>query len=135
MAKTEFLKTEQKNEHIQFTNFDMSHKNLFTTNLGQILPTMYEPILPNDSADYSANDEIICQALENPSFSKFKLCHKSFYMPNTVLWKYWDRFITNKPDYTWTNSSIQDYIDNTQPYTPPYFTFKHILPMVSFARG
>ena len=135
MAKTEFLKTEQKNEHIQFTNFDMSHKNLFTTNLGQILPTMYEPILPNDSADYSANDEIICQALENPSFSKFKLCHKSFYMPNTVLWKYWDRFITNKPDYTWTNSAIQDYIDNTQPYTPPYFTYKHILPIIAFARG
>lgn len=135
MASNEFLKTEQKNEHIQFTNFDMAHWFQTTFNLGEVKPTQVEPILPNDSANLSINDEIICQALENPSFSNFKLCHKSFYMPNCNLWKYWDQFITNKPSYTWTNSAIQDFIDNTKPYTPPYFTWNQILPIIAFARG
>lgn len=135
MSDTKFLKTEQKNEHIQHTNFDMSHKIMQTLNLGELKVTQMEPILPSDSAELRVNDEIICQPLENPAFSKFKLCHKTFYWPNTVLWKYWDNFITEKPDFTWTSSAIQSYIESEQPYTPPYFTWNEILPLVAFARG
>lgn len=135
MPSNEFLRTEQKNDRINFTNFDMSYKNLLTLNLGQLLPSHYEPILPRDSAKLRVSDEVICQALENPAFSHFKLCHKSFYFPNTNLWKYWDQFITNKPSFTWTNSAIQQYIDTVQPFTPPYFSFNDILPIVAFARG
>lgn len=130
-----FLRTEQKNEHIMHTNYDMSHKNQNTYNLGEIKVSQYEPILPSDSAELRTNDEIICQPLENPAFSNYKLCHKTFYMPNTNLWKYWDNFITEKPDYTWTSSSIQQFIEENQPYTPPYFTWTDILPIVAFARG
>ena len=135
MASTEFLKTEQKNEHIQFTNFEFTHKNLNTYNLGEIKVSYYEPIFPRDSAQARVNDEVICQALENPAFSHFKLCHKSVYMPNCNLWKYFNNFITNKPDFTWTNSNIQKFIDDNQPYTPPYFTYRDILPIIAFARG
>ena len=49
MANNEFLKTEQKNDHIQFTNFDMGHWFQTTFNLGEVKPTQVEPILPNDS--------------------------------------------------------------------------------------
>lgn len=135
MPDLKFLKTEQKNEHIQHTNFDMSHKIMQTLNLGELKVTQLEPILPSDSAELRVNDEIICQPLENPAFSHFKLCHKTFYWPNTVLWKYWDNFITEKPDFTWTSSAIQSYIESEQPYTPPYFTWAQILPLVAFARG
>lgn len=135
MSDTKFLKTEQKNEHIQHTNFDMSHKIMQTLNLGELKITQLEPILPTDSAELRVNDEIICQPFENPAFSHFKLCHKTFYWPNTVLWKYWDNFITEKPDFTWTSSAIQQYIESEQPYTPPYFTWSQILPIVAFARG
>lgn len=135
MASTEFLRTEQKNEKIMHTNFDLSHKNMNTYNLGEIKVSQYEPILPSDSVELKVNDEVICQALENPAFSHFKLCHKTVYMPNCNLWKYWDRFITEKPDFTWTSSAIQQFIENEQPYTPPYFTWYDILPIVSLARG
>jgi len=135
MASTEFLRTEQKNEKIMHTNFDLSHKNMNTYNLGEIKVSQYEPILPSDSAELKVNDEVICQALENPAFSHFKLCHKTVYLPNCNLWKYWDRFITEKPDFTWTSSAIQQFIENEQPYTPPYFTWQDILPIISFARG
>ena len=56
-------------------------------------------------------------------------------MPNCNLWKYWDRFITEKPDFTWTSSAIQQFIENEQPFTPPYFTWYDILPIIAFARG
>lgn len=135
MSSTEFLRTEQKNEQIMHTNYDFTHKNMNTYNLGEIKVSQYEPILPSDSAELKVNDEIICQALENPAFSHFKLCHKTVYMPNCNLWKYWDRFITEKPDFTWTSSAIQQFIENEQPYTPPYFTWMDILPLVAFARG
>lgn len=130
-----FLKTDQKNEKILHTNFDLSHKNQNTYNLGELKVSQLEPILPSDSAELRVNDEVICQPLENPAFSHYKLCHKTFYMPNCNLWKYWDRFITEKPDFTWTSSNIQTFIESEQPYTPPYFTWNDILPIVAFARG
>ena len=133
--KQEFLKTEQKNEKIQHTNFDLSHKFQNTYNLGELKVSQQEIILPSDSAELRTNDEIICQPMDNPSFSKYKLCHKTFYMPFTNLWKYWDNFITEKPDFTWTSSAIQQFIEQEQPYTPPYYTWNQILPIIAFARG
>ena len=41
MASTEFLRTEQKNEKIMHTNFDLSHKNMNTYNLGEIKVSQY----------------------------------------------------------------------------------------------
>lgn len=135
MPDLQFLRTEQKNERIQHSNLDMSHKNLNSYNLGELKVSQNEPILPTDSAELRVNDEIICQPLENPAFSKYKLCHKTFYMPYCNLWKYWNNFITEKPDFTWTNSAIQQFIESNQPYTPPYFTWSDILPIIAFARG
>lgn len=132
---TSFLKTLQKNTNIQFSNFDFSHVNDYSSKLGQILVTQCTKVLPNDYIKHRVNEETILQALENPSFSKFKHVHKSFYYPNTVLWKYWDNFLTNKPKDLWTNSQITDYINERQPYSIPKCYFIDLLPYLAVAGG
>lgn len=130
-----FLKTRQKNTNIPFSNFDFTHDNGYTSQLGQMLVSQYTKILPNDKVKHRVNEETILKALENPSFTKFKHVHKSFYYPNTVLWKYWDNFLTNKPDDLWTNSDITSYINERQPYSIPKCYFKDLLPYLACAKG
>lgn len=130
-----FLKTRQKNTNIQFSNYDFTHSNQYTSKLGEMLVTQKTKVIPNDKIKHRVNEETLCQQMENPSFTKFKHVHKSFYYPNTVLWKYWDNFFTNKPDDLWTNSDITSYINERQPYSIPKCYFKDLLPYIAIAQG
>lgn len=130
-----FLKSRQKNTNIPFSNFDFTHDNGYTSKLGEMLVTQCTKVLPNDKIKHRINEETLLQPLENPSFTKFKHVHKSFYYPNTVLWKYWDNFLTNKPDDLWTNSDITSFINERQPYSIPKCYFKDLLPYMAIAGG
>lgn len=130
-----FLKSRQKNTDIKFSNFDFNHSNDYTSQLGQILVTQVTKVLPNDHIKHRVNEETLLKTLENPSFTKFKHVHKSIYYPNTVLWKYFDNFLTNKPNDLWTNSEITSLINERQPYSIPKCYFKDLLPYLAVAHG
>lgn len=84
------------------SGFDKSHQNLFTANVGTIIPIMCDELIPNTTVDLKAAISAQLPPLASDTFMRCKLKYASFFVPTRLLVSGYERWLTgsDKADST-----------------------------------
>lgn len=85
--------TVQASRH-SVNTFDLSHEVKTTTDVGRITPIACEEVLPGDK--HRVNSEVFARLspLITPVMQNMDIYVHWFFVPNRIIWKGWERFIT-----------------------------------------
>lgn len=75
--------------------FDKTHRHMFTTNFGQLLPIFCEWLNPGESIKLGYNGFTRTQPLQTAAFTRLKENVQYFFVPFQSLWKYFEVQINN----------------------------------------
>ena len=76
---------------------NLSHENKFDTGFGTLVPILCEEILPHDTIKCGTELFTRFSALISPAFQRCDARIEYFFVPNRILWRDWDKFISNDP--------------------------------------
>jgi len=83
--------------HLKRNGFDLSHDKKLTGNMGKLIPIMCEEVIPGDSFKNKTELMLRLAPLIAPVYHRVDVYTHFFFVPNRILWKGWEDFITN-PD-------------------------------------
>lgn len=74
--------------------FDLTHDVKLTFNMGDLVPVLCQEVLPGDT--WRLQDEMLIrfQPLAAPVMHQFNVFVHYFFVPNRLIWKDWENFIT-----------------------------------------
>lgn len=74
--------------------FNLSHERLTTMNMGELIPIFCEQVLPGDK--FKQRTEILVRMAPSlaPIMHRVNVFTHFFFVPNRLIWKDWERFIT-----------------------------------------
>lgn len=74
--------------------FDLSHERKMTFDMGTIIPTMIQEVMPGDK--FKANQEYLIrlQPLLAPIYHRVRVKTDFFFVPYRLVWNEWDKFIS-----------------------------------------
>lgn len=75
--------------------FDKTHRHMFTTNFGQILPVFCEWLNPGETIKLGYNGLTRTQPLQTAAFTRLKENVQYFFVPFQSLWKYFEVQVNN----------------------------------------
>ena len=75
--------------------FDKTHRHMFTTNFGQILPIFCEWLSPGETIKLGYNGFTRTQPLQTAAFTRLKENVQYFFVPFQSLWKYFEVQVNN----------------------------------------
>lgn len=78
--------------------FDLSHDVKLSCNMGQLVPILTMPLVPGDKVNLSCEAMIRFAPLIAPIMHRINVYMHYFFVPNRLVWKGWEDFITNSPD-------------------------------------
>lgn len=76
----------------------LSHYKLATFDMGELVPVGCVEVLPGDSFRHSASCLVRVSPLLAPVMHPIQVRLHHFFVPNRLLWKNWEDFITGGPD-------------------------------------
>lgn len=78
--------------------FNLSHSKLLTCDMGELIPTMCDEMVPGDI--FSIGNEAIIRMLPlvAPVLHEINVFFHYFFVPYRILWDEWEDFITGGPD-------------------------------------
>lgn len=78
--------------------FDLSYTSRLSTDFGRLTPILCEPVLPNDR--FRISTKLRCQfaPMKFPVMQKYTAYVHYFFVPNRLIWKHWETFITGGED-------------------------------------
>ena len=97
--------------------FDLSHDVKLSASMGWLVPTMCTEIVPGDKIQIGCDSLIRFAPLISPVMHRVDVTMHYFFVPNRLVWKNWENFITN----TKVDSALPvvPFIDiSTKNYTP-----------------
>ena len=99
------------------SRFDLSHEKKLSTRMGKLVPIMVAEVIPNDT--FKINSEVMVRLapMLAPIYHRVNVFVHHFFVPNRLLWKDWEKFITGGRLGTET------------PPVPPYFNISGMLGM------
>lgn len=74
--------------------FSLSHDSKLTFEMGQLIPIFCEPVIPSDRLQMSSQHLIRFAPLQAPIMSNVDVYVHYFFVPNRLIWKDWETFIT-----------------------------------------
>ena len=74
--------------------FNLSHSKRLTTEFGRLTPIMCEEVLPADRFDVKTTLKVRFAPMTFPVMERFKAYIHYWFVPNRILWKNWEEFIT-----------------------------------------
>lgn len=74
--------------------FNLSYQNKFSCNLGQLVPIMCKPVVPGDTFKCSTEIFVRTAPLISPMFQQLDVYVHYFYVPNRLLCKDWEQYIS-----------------------------------------
>lgn len=77
--------------------FDLSHDVKLSCDMGQLVPILALDCLPGDKFSLSCESLLRFQPLITPVMHRMDVTMHYFFVPNRLLWKNWENFITNTP--------------------------------------
>ena len=80
------------------SSFNLSHDLKTSFNMGELIPTTVMDILPGDKVKISVENMLRFAPLISPVMHKVKVQTHYFFVPNRLLWKDWDKWITGDSD-------------------------------------
>lgn len=115
-----------RKSNIRKSAFDLTHEKQLTAKPhGQLYPILCEAVLPSDK--FRVNTEILARAvpLINPVYQRFDIVTHYFYIPNRLVWKNWEDFISpeleGQPIPTFPSVKVGK-IQNLTPGQPPVYS-------------
>lgn len=76
------------------SNFDLSHDVKLTMNMGQLVPTLIQEVIPGDSFKIRSETLIRFAPLVAPVMHNIRVTTHYFFVPNRIVWPNWEKFIT-----------------------------------------
>lgn len=78
--------------------FDLSFKNSFTCDMGQLVPCLIQETMPGDVFKINASALVKFAPLLAPNFSNCYASIHYWFVPNRLVWSSWNDFITGGED-------------------------------------
>lgn len=75
--------------------FDLSHRHLFTAQVGELLPIFVQWVNPNESFKIGYNGFSRTQPLQTAAFTRLRENVQYYFVPFQSLWKYFEQQINN----------------------------------------
>ena len=137
MAKgNSFLFQGSTKNNIPRSTFDFSKTNSDTMNFGEIKIGQWFETIAKDTIRGGVSESVIASPLTAPANVRVKHVNKSFYLPNTLLWKYWNEFCLQRPDGIFSSSEVASSITEKRPWITPSINFgMWLYPLLAFAKG
>lgn len=76
------------------SKFDLSHMKDFTCDMGKLIPTMVQEVIPGDTMKVNTNAVVRLTPLLAPIMHKVDIYTHYYFVPNRLVWKDWETFIT-----------------------------------------
>lgn len=76
-------------------SFDLSHRNLFTAKVGELLPCFVQEVNPGDSVKVNCSYFTRTSPLQTNAFTRLRENVQFFFVPYSALWKYFDSQVIN----------------------------------------
>ena len=76
-------------------SFDLSHRNLFTAKIGELLPCFVQELNPGDSIKVESSYFTRTAPLQSNAFTRLRENVQFFFVPYSALWKYFDSQVLN----------------------------------------
>lgn len=76
-------------------SFDLSHRNMFTAKVGELLPCFVQELNPGDSIKVSCSYFTRTAPLQSNAFTRLRENVQYFFVPYSSLWKYFDSQVIN----------------------------------------
>lgn len=94
---------------IHRNQFDLGHVVTQSTKFGKLLPFLIQEVVPGDSMEFDINCLVRFQPMLAPTMSDIYGKMELFFVPNRLIWKNWEPFITGGEDGK--DTSIAPYIE------------------------
>ena len=89
------------------SGFDKSFQNLFTGKVGTIIPILTDELIPNSTVHLKAAITASLPPLASDTFMRCKLKYAAFFCPTRLLFKGYEKWLTNEGDLTSTYICVQ----------------------------
>ena len=76
-------------------SFDLSHRNLFTAKVGELLPCFVQEVNPGDSVKLESSYFTRTAPLQTAAFTRLRENVQYFFVPYQCLWKYFEGQVKN----------------------------------------
>lgn len=76
-------------------SFDLSHRNMFTAKVGELLPCFVQELNPGDSVKVMSSYFTRTAPLQSNAFTRLRENVQYFFVPYSALWKYFDSQVLN----------------------------------------
>lgn len=76
-------------------SFDLSHRNLFTAKVGELLPCFVQEVNPGDSLKLDSSYFTRTAPLQSAAFTRLRENVQYFFVPYQCLWKYFEGQVKN----------------------------------------
>lgn len=121
MAKLMDMKEVKNNVHRNA--FDLSHRNLFTSKVGELLPVLCKEVLPGDKWRINLNSMSRTCPVQTAAFTRIREYYDFYFVPTSLLWDKFNNFIVQTNNYNHAQS-INLSPDNLTYH--PYFTGENL---------
>lgn len=78
--------------------FNLGHSNRMSAELGKLYPFFCQPAVPGDKFEVNAEAYVRLAPMLSPMFGEFEVEITHYFVPNRLLWKNWQKFITGGVD-------------------------------------
>lgn len=75
--------------------FDLSHRHMFTAQVGELLPVFTQWVNPNETFKIGYNGKTRTAALNTDAFTRIRENVQYFFVPFQSLWKYFEQQVNN----------------------------------------
>lgn len=107
------------------STFDLSHEKRVSSRIGKLTPVFISETMPNDTFRCSTEVLVKLAPLIAPIYHRLNLYVHYFFIPNRLLWKDWEPFITG--------GRVGEAVES--PPVPPYFVIPDALALAQNVLG
>ena len=75
--------------------FDLSHRHMFTAQVGELLPVFFQWVNPNETFKIGYNGKTRTAALNTDAFTRIRENIQYYFVPFQSLWKYFEQQVNN----------------------------------------
>ena len=75
--------------------FDLSHRHMFTTQVGELLPVFTQWCNPNETFKIGYNGKTRTASLNSDAFTRIRESIQYYFVPFQSLWKYFEQQVNN----------------------------------------
>lgn len=94
--------------------FDLSHRHMYTAQIGELLPIFYQWVNPNESFKIGYNGMTRTAPLNTAAFTRLRENVQYFFVPFQCLWRYFEQVVNNMTSgqagqdiSMWANSPLE----------------------------